>query len=325
MRKIALLSLLLIFTLLFSFQSCKGKEETLLPKNAIEEVVQTPIPTEFESKLRPNEKLKLGITYIDTVKYVAFNDDADDFYFIVEKNKDTIALLFNSDEYKYIRGEEIEIKWEIDSMRYAGDDSYLNFTEHLYKAKKLKSLKLTDKKTKFLWRENLYNKELKANFNSIVLNENYIAQISEPEKAALAYVSTFVGNECGWDGTAAENRTNLKCKILSALDLGYQCSYTHLELIRYWFRNDKDILKEIENCPTTPDGATIQDTFDEITIETKGNQITVYFKANGINMREGTSWSWDEKHYFEFKNNELILKEKAISPVVHDTFEVRGN
>src|SRR5690606_40506381 len=109
------------------------------------------------------------------------------------------------------------------------------------------------------------------------------------------------------------------------LDLGYQCSYKHLNFLRFWFRNDKNILKELENCPTTPDGATVQDTFDEINIESEENMITIFFKANGINMREGKTWSWTEKHYFEFKKNELILLKKDISQIKRDTYEVRGN
>ena len=133
-------------------------------------------------------------------------------------------------------------------------------------------------------------------------------------------MATFIGNGCEWDGKADENRSNLKCKILWSLDLGYQCSNNHLGFLEYWFRNDKTILKALENCPTIPDGATVQDTFDEISIETNGNQITVFFKANGINMREAKSWSWTEKHSFEFRNNELILIEKDVSPIKPEHF-----
>lgn len=141
----------------------------------------------------------------------------------------------------------------------------------------------------------------------------------------MAYVASFVGNECEWDGSANENRSNLKCKILWDLDLGYQCSYHHLSFLEKWFRNDKALLKELQNCPTTPDGATVQDTFDEINLEVKGHLITVNFKARGFNMREGTSWHWNEKIDLEFKENELIVIQKERSEMEHDTYEVRGN
>ncbi|MCH5597473.1 hypothetical protein [Niabella ginsengisoli] len=182
---------------------------------------------------------------------------------------------------------------------------------------------------KFLWQENLYNEEYEekyeTNINVIVLNEDFIKTISEPEKAALAYVATFIGNECSWDGSANDDRSNLKCKILSALNLGYQCSNQHLGFLRQWFRNDKEVLKELENCPTTPDGATIQDTFDEINLEVKNNQITVFFKASGVNLREEKFWEWTEKLRFGFKENELTLVDKEVSPIKHSSFEMQEN
>lgn len=214
----------------------------------------------------------------------------------------------------------------MDSIRYAGDTEILDYREQLISAKKLKPLKLTNKKVKFLWLESKqYRENLEAEYTFIVLDEKYIKTISEPEKAVLAYVATFIGNECEWDGNTNDDRSNLKCKILWSLGLGYQCSYHHLGFLRQWFRNDKNVLKELENCPTTPDGATIQDTFDEINLEVKDNIITVFFKASGINSREQKSWKWTEKVQFEFKENELILIQKDVSPMEYGTFEVRGN
>ncbi len=201
----------------------------------------------------------------------------------------------------------------------------MHFNEFLVSAKKVKSLNLIDKNVKFLWRENLYNKELETEINSIVINDEYIKNISEPEKAALGYAAVFIENECEWDGNMAENRGNLKCKILPALNLGYQCSNTHLEFLKRWFRNNETVLKELERCPTKPDGATEQNTFDEINIDINENNITVFFNGSGYNLRESETWNWTEKHYFEFKENELILIKKNISPKEHHTFEVTEN
>ena len=234
-------------------------------------------------------------------------------------------MIYDKEQSDFFRGEEIEIKWKMDSIRYAGDPEFLNYTEYLISAKRIKPFKLTDKKIKFLWRETRYVEEWKTDINTIELNQKYFKTMTEPEKAALAYIATFIGNECEWDGKANENRSNLRCKILWALDLGYQCSYEHLSFLRLWFRNNKDILNELENCPTTPDGATVQNTFDEINLEIEGDMITIFFKANGINMREEKTWSWTEKHFFEFKKNELILLKKDISPMERGIFEVRGN
>ena len=313
--------IIILSTTFFLFQSCGNgtEKKTTNTKKKVHTTVAT-IPTKFTSLLRPNEKLELGKIYTDKVKYVNFDDNGDNWLFLVKKDKDTIALIsLDIEKSEFIRGDELEIQWKMDSIRNAGDPEFLDFREFLVSAKKIKPLKLTDKKIKFLWREE------EDGISYIKLNEEYIKQISEPEKAVLAYVATNIGNECEWDGKANENRSNLKCKILWSLDLGYQCSYTHLDFLRFWFRNNKGILKELENCPTTPDGATVQDTFDEINLEIEGNIITVFFKANGINMREEKTWSWTEKHIFEFKKNELILLKKDISQMERGTFEVRGN
>ncbi len=324
-NKITSLLLLIVF-LSFSLQSCEKKEKPTDKENPVKkETEEKKDSTVFKSQLRPDEKLELGKIYTDTVQFVNFDDNGDDWHFMVKKNQDTISLIYNNDDPQIVRGTDLEIKWKMDSLRPAGDPEYLDFTEYLVSSKIIKPLKLTDKKIKFLWRKTVFDKELNMDINSIFLNENYLKTITDPERAVLGYVATFIGNECGWDGQANENRGNLKCKILSGLNLGYQCSNQHLGFLRFWFRNNKDIIKELENCPTTPDGATVQDTFDEINIETSGNKITVSFKANGINMREGKSWNWTEKQFFEFKNNELILLKKEISPIQHKDFDVRGN
>lgn len=327
MRKRLTATVVIMFLFASILQSCNDKTEKSIQTQTLlegETALQDTIPKEFKSAIRLNQKIILGETYTDTVEYINYNDEGDDLLFIVKKNKDSIYLI-NAIENDFVRGDVLEIQWRIDSIRYAGDESFLDFREYLIKAKKIKSLQLADKNSKFLWRETVYDKDLATTINTIVLNEEYIKNISDPEKAALAYVATAIGNECEWDGNASEDRSNLKCKILWALNLGYQCSSNHLEFLRYWFRNNKTILKEFENCGTTPDGATIQDTFDEINIKVEGNFITISFNASGSNMREGKSWNWTEKQYFEFKNNELLLLKKDISPIKHSDFEVRGN
>ena len=173
-----------------------------------------------------------------------------------------------------------------------------------------KTITLTDKTVKFLWRDSSA---------SIVINEEFCKTISDPERAALGYVATFIGNECWWEGDYTDKRDNLKCEILTALDLGYQCSNKHLGFLRQWFKNDTTAIKEFEACPTTPHTSTIQETFDEIVLTTKGNKIAVFFKASGVNMREEQSWTWSQTDYFQFDkdNIKLIKQEKSKVKVEH--------
>ena len=183
---------------------------------------------------------------------------------------------------------------------------------------------LKDKTIKFLWRENKYDETLKDTFNTISINEDFCKTITEPERAALGYVATFIGNECNWDGDYKNDRSNLKCKILTALNLGYQCSDKHLGFLRQMFKNDPKVLEELksENCPTTPDGATIQNTFDEIVLTTKGNEILIFFKVSGMNLREAKSWSWTETDRFLINDGNLKLIKKEKSDVKQEKLEM---
>ncbi len=187
----------------------------------------------------------------------------------------------------------------------------------------IKTCILTDTTVKFLWCANKYDEELQDSVNSIFINEDYCKRITDSERAALGFVATFIGNECWWDGEAKDDRSNLKCKILTALNLGYQCSEQHLGFLRKWFRNDKESLEKLEDCSTTPYTSTIQDTFEEIYLTVKENIISVSFIANGINLREQRKWSWSETDYFQFENEQirLIKIDKSEVKVEHFKFE----
>lgn len=176
----------------------------------------------------------------------------------------------------------------------------------------------TDKTVKFLWRADKYDEALKDTFNSIFINEDFCKTITDQERAALGYVATFIGNECWWDGEANGDRSNLKCKVLTALNLGYQCSEKHLGFLRQWFKDDKKSLEELQNCPTIPYTSTIQNTFDEITLTIKGDIISVFFKANGVNIREDDSWSWTETDYFQVGKENIKLIKQDKSAVKHE-------
>jgi len=185
----------------------------------------------------------------------------------------------------------------------------------------IKTCELTNTTVKFLWCANKYDEELQDTVNSIFINEDYCKTITDPERAALGFIATFIGNECWWDGEAKDDRSNLKCKILAALNLGYQCSDQHLGFLRQWFRNDKESLEKLEDCPTTPYTSTIQDTFEEINLTVKENIISVSFITNGINLREQNSWQWSETDYFQFDADNIKLIKIDKSKVKQEHFK----
>lgn len=148
-------------------------------------------------------------------------------------------------------------------------------------------IELKNKSVSFLWSKTIFDPEINDSVSAIFINEKYCKTLSDAEKAAIAYVATFVGNDCMWDGDAADDRSNLKCRILTALNLGYQCSDTHLGYLRKWFKNDTYILERLADCPTIPNTATIQSTFEDIDVRTKKNKIWISYKTKTINLREG--------------------------------------
>ncbi|MDR7129453.1 hypothetical protein J2X69_001790 [Algoriphagus sp. 4150] len=183
-----------------------------------------------------------------------------------------------------------------------------------------------DTTVQFLWRDMKYDSALNDSFNSIFLNLEYVDIMEDPEKAALGYVATFIGNECWWDGDAEEDRSNLDCKIITALGLGYQCSDRHLGFLKEWFSDDPQVLAELEsaNCPTTPYTATIQDTFDEIELTVKGDSIIVNYKVSAINFREQKNWEWSVADYFVVKGDKLMLINRDKSEVGQGRFDLTG-
>jgi hypothetical protein len=311
--------------LLFAFLvviSCKKNEQENIEIQDVE-TTQT-IPTEFTSQLRNGEKLQLGTIYTDSVEYIKFDDNYDELLTFVKKGNDTITLISNKENSDFVRGDVVEIKWKIDSLRPAGDPKYLDFTEFLISAKRIKSLQLTDKKIKFLWTQSIFDKKYDAEVNSLMVDYDYIKTITEPEKAALAYVSMFYGNECEWDGEPNENRTNLKCKIPWALGLRYQCSFEQKALLKYWFRKNKQILKELESCPTIPNTATIQSFIHEIDIETSSDIISIFFKIGSTNIRTLENWEWTENIDFQFNTNEILLINKQVSKKEYSKLEINN-
>ena len=179
-----------------------------------------------------------------------------------------------------------------------------------------------EKTIKFLWRGEKYDEELQQEVNTIFINEKFCKRITAPEKAVLGYVATFIGSDCWWDGGSTEDQTNLKCKILTALDLGYQCSDKHLGFLRQWFRNDKKVLEALKDCAIMPYTATIQTTFDEITLTVKGDELLVYFKAIGVNIRESKNWTWTEIDHFKVNGDEITLVKKDKSKVKTEHYEL---
>ncbi len=283
------------------------------------------IKTNFSSNIRPGEAITRDKTYTDTIVFSAYNDDYD--YKMIEgkKNGKNVSFIYNwdwntNDTYNFAYGDIVKVEWKIDSVFIAGEGETLDFGEWAVAAARIESKNIP---IKFLWRAEKFDEESNQHFNSIFLNESFIESITDQEKAAVAFVATFIGNECSWDGKATKDRSNLQCKILTALNLGYQCSEQHLGFLRNWFSKDPIALKKLAVCGTMPDGATVQTTFDEISIDTDKEKqtISITYRVQGMNMRASTTWTYTQTDYFEYTNETIKWIDAEKSEVLEKTWD----
>ncbi|MDO6390791.1 hypothetical protein Q4E40_11685 [Pontibacter sp. BT731] len=171
-------------------------------------------------------------------------------------------------------------------------------------------------KIRFLWREQVYDAGLQDSVSTIVIDQALADRLTDAERAALGYVVTFIGSECDWDGNANEEFSNLKCKALTALKLGYQCSDQHLGFLQNWFRNDQEVLARLSSCPRVPFTASNQQTFDEVYLTTKSDTIQVWFSASGVTLPMNAAWEWTEENVFLVQGSALNLVRANQSEVV---------
>lgn len=169
----------------------------------------------------------------------------------------------------------------------------------------------------FLWRENIYDEELQSEVSSIVLDQDLLEELTAGEKAAIAYIATYIGNECQYKNNDQEG---LDCKLITALGLGYQCSEKHLSFLRNAFQGEEEVLKKLENCPEIPFTASSQSTFDELKIKRGNDQLIVFVKAGHVNMRLQSSTEWEETYTFGVAGAKVTVEDYQKSNIKEENF-----
>lgn len=136
------------------------------------------------------------------------------------------------------------------------------------------------------------------------IDSAYLATAPEDIKAIIAYYSARAGTDCWWENDRPNtDYTNLTCRLTSALGLGYQGSEVHMSLIKKWFKNESELLKEVVHCYIVPFTATVQSSIDNITICIDKNLVTVEYTIWGMNTREESSWEEKGVDVFEIKGD----------------------
>ncbi|SHO64314.1 hypothetical protein A8938_3373 [Algoriphagus zhangzhouensis] len=325
---------LIIFVLFLS--ACQQKSdlktapETEIPERKPNEERQDTIETQqgqnqLDSTTIQYDTKLFNEIQTDTIEFMDYNDDFDYGYLNGRKKGKNLSFVYNwywteNQEYNFRPGDLIQVEWKMDSILMAGDEEVVNVVERALDAKKIASGNLP---IHFLTREDSYDESVKANISSMVINQSYLHNISEPERAALGYIAFDIGNECQW-GYDSQGKRALYCQIVTALNLDYQCSDTQLDFLRKWFTKDRVANEKLKSCPTIPNTATIQSTFDEILIQKdeSNKTITVNSKITGINIRESKSWKWSQTDVFEYSQDNIALIDSKKSELTESKIDL---
>nr|WP_068891043.1 hypothetical protein [Pedobacter panaciterrae] len=133
----------------------------------------------------------------------------------------------------------------------------------------------------------------------MVLNEDFLKNVTDFQRAAIGYIATQAGNDCHWDGPRKEDESNLKCKLLTALNLGYMCSSQHLSFLKKWFRQDEKSMEELQRCSKRAVDDPISDKFNYILLISKGETLTITYEAKGRNLDDLRGWRWIKETVFQ--------------------------
>lgn len=168
--------------------------------------------------------------------------------------------------------------------------------------------------------KNNKNKNLQEfNGSSFGLNLNYFKKIPESEKAILGFIATYAGTECDLEyETISKPFTQYNCRLTLALGIGYQCSEEYLAFERKWFRNDTIVLKQFDDCPISPTGASNVSAFGEIKLTRSPGRIKIYFQKHTFSIRNMRSAEWTETFYFKVDADQIHLIKRTHTTVKVD-------
>lgn len=172
------------------------------------------------------------------------------------------------------------------------------------------SYPLKDKTVNFLWIEKKFHP---------TINGKYCETISEPERAALGYLTILNGtlNYCHYNIDPNKEYTMRHAlNIDSENDEHYdKCTEQFMSYMQFWFREDAESLQTIkeDHCETPIHaGQSVYDYFSKINLTVKGNKIYIYFKATS-SIRSDYDVNWTEKLTFLVGKDYIkLIEEKEL-------------
>jgi len=129
------------------------------------------------------------------------------------------------------------------------------------------------------------------------INSEFLQDIKPPEKALLSWYLFAYGNEC--DGTS----TKIKCKLLKELNIEDECSPDHLNNLLQWFSNDMLAVYKLNSCPNIKVESAIQNKFAYISLDRKGDILSINYHVMGLNTVEEKSWNMNKTGSYLIRDN----------------------
>jgi len=129
------------------------------------------------------------------------------------------------------------------------------------------------------------------------VNSEFLQNINPPEKALLSWYLFANGNEC--DGKS----TKIKCKLLKELNVEDECNSGHLNNLLLWFSNDMLAKYKLKSCPNIKVDYHIQNKFVSISLERKGDILSINYHVMGLNTVGEKSWNMNKTDSYLIKNN----------------------
>jgi hypothetical protein len=166
---------------------------------------------------------------------------------------------------------------------------------------------LRDKSIRFLGEERHYDPKNRFAIGDSVLvfrlDDAFLKEMSEPEKAVLAYVATFADSDNCDFSAECDGKNGIQCKIVTALGLGCQCSSQHFEFLHQWFEPKAKVFQE-GHCYQRPMTASRRILFSQINLTVKGNMLTVWYQGSGNTGTE--RWQFNGTEVFQLKGQQLV-------------------
>lgn len=139
-----------------------------------------------------------------------------------------------------------------------------------------------------------------------VFNSDYLDTMSDPERAAIGFVSAFIRTDTGM----RVNYSKGGRKLIPLLLFEQKANEKKISFLKQWFRYDKECLDKLESASAFCDS---QKEFEEINLIVNTDTITVLFTAKE-NTSEGIT-RWRQEDTFKLDQNNLHLIEEKQSEI----------